>query len=208
MKLFVRSSNTDRLKDWDDQRLLHAWREEGKHPALNVLYERYVHLIYGVCRKYIEDADICRDISMQVFQTLSASPADQSLKSLPNWFYTTARNHCISYLRRPESQIILEPEEKYFEKSAHGFMENEGLTRLLNREHPHLLDLIPDAIEQLEADQRQCLKLFFYENLSYKDISQRTGFSLKQVKSYLQNGKRNLGILLKNQAGEGPSPIK
>jgi RNA polymerase sigma-70 factor (ECF subfamily) len=207
MKLFVRSSNTDRLKDWDDHRLLQAWQEEGKRAAFDLLYERYIHLVYGTCRKFVEDADACRDISMQVFQTLSDLPADQSVQSFPNWFFTTARNRCISHLRRPDNQVVLEPEEKYFEKSADGFMENEGLTRLLNREHPHLLDLIPDAIEQLEADQRRCLKLFFYENLSYKDISQQTGFSLKQVKSYLQNGKRNLGILLKKQAGEGPSPI-
>ena len=208
MKLFVRSSNTDRLKAWDDHRLLQAWQEGGKQAAFDLLYERYVHLVYGICRKYIDDADTCRDISMQVFQTLSDLPAEQHIQSFPSWLFTTARNRCISYLRRPANRVVLEPEEKYFEKSADGFMENEGLTRLLNKEHPHLLDLIPDALEQLEADQRQCLRLFFYEDLSYKDISQRTGFTLKQVKSYLQNGKRNLGILLKRQVDEGPSPIK
>lgn len=203
MKLFVRSSKVADQKDWEDKRLLQSWREGGNRHSFDVLYERYVHLVYGVCRKYINDTETCRDATMQVFNILIKLPAEKSIRSLPNWLYTTARNTCISYLRSPSSKFVLEPEEEYFEKKAEGFMENEALTRLLNEEHPHLLDLLPEAMQQLEVGQRQCIELFFFKDQSYQDISQQTGFTLKQVKSYLQNGKRNLGIILQRQRNEG-----
>jgi RNA polymerase sigma factor (sigma-70 family) len=203
MKLFVRSSKAAKLTEWADDRLLQSWREEGDRKCFDQLYDRYIHLVYGVCRKYMEDTEACRDASMQVFSALLEHPADKPIRSLPNWLYTTARNICISQLRSPSSNLVLEPEETFFEKNADRFMENEALTRLLNKEQPHLLDLLPEAMQQLEAGQRQCLKLFFFDGKSYQAISQETGFTLKQVKSYLQNGKRNLGIILKRQRDEG-----
>jgi len=203
MKLFVRSSKAAKPTDWEDDRLLRSWREDGDRKSFDALYDRYVHLVYGACRKYLDDTEACRDATMQVFNALLEYPTEKPIRSLPNWLYTTARNICISLLRAPSAKVVLEPEEIFFEKNADGFMENEALTRLLNKEHPHLLDLLPEAMQQLEDGQRQCLKLFFFDGKSYRDISQETGFTLKKVKSYLQNGKRNLGIILKRQRDEG-----
>ena len=52
------------------------------------------------------------------------------------------------------------------------------------------------SLEELNPEQKQCLILFYLEKKSYQEISENTGFSLMQVKSYIQNGKRNLKILL------------
>ncbi|MFN8166552.1 MAG: sigma factor-like helix-turn-helix DNA-binding protein [Bacteroidia bacterium] len=54
-------------------------------------------------------------------------------------------------------------------------------------------------IDRLNEDQKKCIELFYLREMSYKDISELTGFSLNQVKSFIQNGKRNLKLILTNK---------
>jgi RNA polymerase sigma-70 factor (ECF subfamily) len=203
MKLFVRSSKKPDLHQWEDDRLLKAWRVGGNRDCFDVLYNRYVHLVYGVCRKHLEHAADCKAVCMEVFGALLELPQEKAIRSLPSWLYATARNSCITYRRQLAKAPATEAEESFFEENASEFMENEGLARLLNREHPQLLELLPKAMAELEDNQRHCLELFYLEDYSYQAISRETGFSLKQVKSYLQNGKRKLGIILKRYLAEG-----
>ncbi len=198
MKLFVRSSARSDYKRWEDNKLLQHWRASRERACFDELYDRYVHLVYGTCKKALDDSQDSKDATMQVFEALLHLPREKPIHNLRSWLYVTARNTCISYYRKRAQSPVFQEDSTFFEKSAEKFMENEGLTRLLSREHPQLLDQLADALEQLEPAQAECLELFFFEERSYKSISEETGYSLKQVKSYLQNGKRKLSIILKN----------
>jgi len=57
----------------------------------------------------------------------------------------------------------------------------------------HLLNAIQirTILRGLPEQQRICLKLFYLEGYSAKEVAKRTGFTEKQVKSHLQNGRRN-----------------
>ena len=52
------------------------------------------------------------------------------------------------------------------------------------------------ALQQLNAQQQQCVTLFYLHKKSYQQITEHTGYTLLQVKSNIQNGKRNLKIML------------
>lgn len=62
------------------------------------------------------------------------------------------------------------------------------------------LQILETCLNQLDKDQRVCIDYFYLKKQSYQTIMRLTGFTFKQVKSYLQNGKRNLKILIEKHA--------
>ncbi len=191
MKLFPRAKKR-KLQDWTDERLFAEWQDKQDEACFQLLYERHYHLVYGICCKYLDQVADRQDKTLEVFSALMQIPAGRTIHSVPRWLNTSTRNTCISYLRQQANAPILNSEGNFFENNTPNFVENEGLLRHINREHPQLTDLLPQALAQLNEQQRQCLELFYFEELSYKEVSQATGYGLKAVKSYLQNGRRNL----------------
>ena len=62
-----------------------------------------------------------------------------------------------------------------------------------------LLTNLELALTHLKEEQRTCIELFFLQEKKYEEVAELTGFSAKQVKSYIQNGKRNLAIYMKSE---------
>ncbi len=58
---------------------------------------------------------------------------------------------------------------------------------------------LEDCIKKLKEDQRICIDLFYLQDKSYVEVSQITSYSMKEVKTYIQNGKRNLKILMETK---------
>lgn len=205
MKIFLRlSTQEERWKQASDEELLRAYRQDGNREVVAELFNRYVHLVYAVCRQYLKNREDSRDAVMAVFEQTAAQARITEIQYFSRWLYSTAKNHCISGLREGLRDSQLQEEWENFEKSAPKFMENEGFLRLLN-ERTNESDtsrILKAAISELEEGQRSCIRLFFYERKSYKDIARATGFSVKQVKSHLQNGKRRLGIVLSQKLEE------
>lgn len=208
MRLFSSSGRRPSpLEGWPDEQLLAAWRQKQRRACLQVIFERYAHLVHAVCCKYLDEPADREDATMDTFKVLMETPADREIDSLPNWLHGLARNTCLSYCRAREKTAVLQGEENFFEKSADPVMENGGVFTLINRElskeRPHLAELLPKALAQLDEKQRECIELFFLKDKNYKEISESTGYTFKQVKSYLQNGKRRLSTLLLDlQSGE------
>ena len=61
-------------------------------------------------------------------------------------------------------------------------------------EQEQLLNQLEVALAQLNYEQRTCIELFYLQNLTYQQIAVKTNYSLLQVKSHIQNGRRNLKI--------------
>jgi len=57
---------------------------------------------------------------------------------------------------------------------------------------------LKEAMTSLNREQGLCVTLFYLEEKSYKEVVEITGFSSNQVKSYIQNGKRNLKLYLES----------
>lgn len=176
------------IKSRTDEELIALYQQSGDNQWLGVLLERHTLLLLGVAMKYLKDRDQAYDAVQQVFiKTLTKFP-DSPVQNFKGWLYILMRNHCLGILRNsnhfaPEEVLsgLPAPEVKTQEDWA-----NDELMR----QNMH------QALQSLNPDQQTCIRLFYIERRSYKEIMEHTNFSFEQVKSYVQNGKRNLKIAL------------
>jgi RNA polymerase sigma factor (sigma-70 family) len=173
----------------EDSALIKRYRSSGDLVILGDLFTRYNSLVYGVGLKYLKDRDEAKDAVMQVFEKLVQSLKDHKVDNFKSWLYVTTRNHCLMQIRAGKG--------KFKEEISTRLMENE-LTLHLNEE-PELeqnLSKLEKCIEELVNEQKQCVQLFFLKEMCYKEITSTTGFELNKVKSFIQNGKRNLKLCM------------
>lgn len=176
------------IKSRTDEELIALYRQSADNQWLGVLLERHTLLLLGVAMKYLKDKDQAHDAVQQVFiKTLTRFP-DDPVQNFKGWLYILMRNHCLGVLRSsnhfaPEEVLngLPAPETKTQEE----WINDEKM-----RQHMH------QALQSLNPDQQTCIRLFYMEQRSYKEIMEHTNFSFDQVKSYVQNGKRNLKIAL------------
>ena len=173
----------------DDKELLDNYYRDGDNEWLGILLPRYTLMLYGVCMKYLKDEELARDSVQQVFLKVLNELKKYRVDYFKSWVYILAKNHCLMQLRT---------------KATHFREVNENLlqTPPLDEEQMRLkekersLDNMKEALVMLNDEQRICVTLFYLEKKSYHEISSHTQFTLSQVKSHIQNGKRNLRINL------------
>jgi len=189
-----------------DEQLLLQYRQTGDKELIGELYGRYYHLAFGTCLKFLKSREDSRDQVIAIFEKLLQKLRTEEVQNFNNWLYSLCKNHCISYLRKQQVQRNQQEIWEEKEKKTEIFMENEALLRLCDKEadSPDVGATetevkVRSALAQLPLQQRVCVQLFFYQQMSYQQIAEKTKFSLLQVKSYLQNGKRNLKKLLQEE---------
>lgn len=173
------------LKNSSDEALVDMYRTSKSTDAFGLLYERYSHLVYGVCMKYLKDVDNSKDATMQIFEKLITDLPRHEVQVFKAWLYRVAQNHCLMILRS----------NNHLTKSVDVFSENsvEFVDELhLKVEKEIQLTKMEDSLKDLNEDQRRCVEMFYLEKKTYIEIMQETGFNFMQVKSFIQNGKRNL----------------
>ena len=179
-----------------DLELIASYRQSGDNVYVGELYKRYSHLVYGVCLKYLKDEDDSKDAVMLVFEKLLDDLKKYQIENFKSWLHTTAKNHCLMKLRSEQS-IFLKTEE--LKKDYPVIMESDNDLHLDNEnENEFYLNHLGKAVEQLNNEQRICIEMFYLNGKCYQDVAETTGYSMKQVKSYLQNGKRNLKIIIQS----------
>ena len=177
--------NKGKISDYSDEELLQAFRQSGDMKYFAELYTRFVPKLYGLCLKYLADREAARDAVMDIFQQLPEKIAQYEIANFNSWLYSVAKNHCFSRLKK-ENQV-------YFVKIEDAVVEND--TFFSHNDKPQSeeeMEALEYCIETLTDEQKTSVKLFYLENRSYADICDMTGFALSKVKSYIQNGKRNL----------------
>ena len=172
-----------------DSELLAHYKTEGDVQVLGELFSRYTSLIYGVCLKYLKDRDDSKDAVMQVFEKLVQSLKEHEIENFKSWLYVTSRNHCLMQIRSKKGKMTEDISDNLMESDLVLHLEEE--TELEGN-----LTKLEKCIQQLVNEQKHCVQLFFLEQKCYKDITGLTGFDLNQVKSFIQNGKRNLKICM------------
>ena len=181
-----------------DAEFVAAYRETGDLDLLGELYERHMDLVYAVCFKYLHDEEESRDAVMQLFEQLITDLRRHEVTNFKSWLHTVARNHCLMILRSWKTVVI--ERVNGFILTDDGIGEDQALGHSWinladNRDDFDLeenLSRMNGCLQTLPSEQRQCVDLFYLQEKSYVEVSEITGFDLKQVKSYLQNGRRNL----------------
>ncbi|MDH6305647.1 RNA polymerase sigma-70 factor (ECF subfamily) [Parabacteroides sp. PF5-5] len=172
-----------------DEELLASYKSSGKTDYFGELYNRYIPLLYGVCLKYLHDADKSQDAVMQLFEDLLPKVSNYEIGLFRTWIYSVIKNHCLQILRKESREITVD--------FGVNIMESDEVLHLLSEEEDEeRLEALKHCMERLPEAQRTSITHFFMDEMSYADITDVTGYTLSQVKSYIQNGKRNLKICI------------
>ncbi|MDX1903748.1 MAG: sigma-70 family RNA polymerase sigma factor [Thermonemataceae bacterium] len=190
--LFLKRSVKSKKSDED---LLKAFQETQDTLLLGELYERYLSLVFGLCLKYLKNREEAKDMVMHIFEKLSQKLPQQShINHFKSWLYTFSRNECLMALRKQKTFFT----NNFFEENEENGMESNTFLHLdtNSEEQEEKLEALEKALESLSQEQKYCIELFYMQKKSYQEICQITGYEENKVKSYLQNGKRNLKLFL------------
>lgn len=176
-----------------DEELISSYHSSGDKAFVGELYIRYAHLMYGVCLKYYRDQEKSRDAVLQIFEKLFESLQKHTPENVKTWLMFVARNYCISDLRK--MKVHSEKHSRYEKDEEEPLMPEEDVVheKVIKEQR---LQRLEDAISALGDEQKTCIELFYLKDKSYKEICDITGMNEKQVKSHIQNGKRNLKLIL------------
>ncbi|MFM2339175.1 MAG: hypothetical protein RL115_2368 [Bacteroidota bacterium] len=179
-----------------DQELLEKFYADHNNEWLGVLLQRYTLLLLGVCMKYLKNEEEAKDSVQQIFLKVIQELQKYKVAYFKSWLYMVAKNHCLMRLRDKPSKITTALTDSL---SSTPDEETDKQTLLQN---DHTLSLMAAALKELSNEQAQCVTLFYLNKKSYQQISNETGFSPLQVKSYIQNGKRNLKIIIEKKISQ------
>jgi RNA polymerase sigma factor (sigma-70 family) len=191
MNWFKNSKQADPV---DDEVLLKRYRETEDLAVLGQLYQGHAPMVYYVCNRYLQDSELSKDAVMQIFEELIVKVNKQEINKFGSWLYVLSRNYCLMQLRAGKKmQYVSFDDVVEFPSDLHQGDEDAKET---------VLTALEVCIEKLPEKQQQSISLFFLKEKCYKEIVDSTGYSLNDVKSYIQNGKRNLKICMDKNRGE------
>ncbi|BAV05224.1 RNA polymerase sigma-70 factor, ECF subfamily [Filimonas lacunae] len=181
--------NTDHISD---QELLERFYSTRNNQWLGILLQRYTMLLLGVCMKYLKNEEEARDSVQQIFLKAITELQKYQVTYIKSWLYMIAKNHCLMKLRDKTGKATKEITETMPLSAP-----ENALTELAEKEE--VLNLVEASMNELNEEQKTCVTLFYLQKNSYNEVSEKTGFSLLQVKSFIQNGKRNLRLLVEQK---------
>ncbi len=179
-------------KHISDQELLERFYADRDNEWLGILLERYTLLLLGVCMKYLKNEELARDSVQQIFLKAITELQKYRVEYFKSWIYMVAKNHCLMQLRDKPGKNTIEVKESIPAETD----ETDKESLLLNEK---TYEYMGEALKELNADQQLCVTLFYLEKKSYQQIAEQTGYSMMQVKSHIQNGKRNMRILIEKK---------
>ena len=171
-----------------DEELVNIYKDERSSLCIEILYERYGHLVMGVSLKYLKKEIDAEDLCMKIFEDLQLKLINHSVLFFKSWLYMVVKNECFMILRKSKKETPEEFIENYAVSSE------DELEKINNKEIN--FNLLEMSLENLKGDQKKCIQLFYLEEKSYNEISELLNLPLTKVKSAIQNGKRNIKIIL------------
>ncbi|MET4083290.1 RNA polymerase sigma factor (sigma-70 family) [Pedobacter sp. UYP30] len=179
----------------EDVELIAKYKSTGNLETLGMLYNRYMHLVFGVCINYFKDEELSKDAVMQIFEELIPKLMVHEVQNFKSWLHVLTRNHCLMALRKSGKQTIVSLDDTFVENTefVHLDIDNTKETQLT---------LMEKCMESLIEEQRKSVDLFYLQEKCYKEVAEITGYDMLKVKSYIQNGKRNLKICIEKNSSE------
>lgn len=175
----------------DEELLLHVAQKQDQE-AFNMLYRRYAHLALGVCMKYLGNPVLAQDVTQTVFTRIWTDAANYQVRKFRPWFYTVVKNYCLMELRKNDEHADIS------ENTLAAFMESDDQVHRKMKEE-ELFVIMQDCLRRLNDYQQVCMKYFYLQQKTYAQTAELLDLTEKEVKSHLQNGRRNLKICVKQK---------
>lgn len=187
--------NNTRIQEQDDAALIARYKISGDLEVLGQLYNKYMHLVFGVCLNYLKDEEQSKDAVMQIFEELVTKLKVHEVQNFKSWLHVLSRNHCLMAIRKNSKNTTVSLEDT--------FVENTEFVHLdMDDTKEQKLTVMEKCMETLPEEQRISVNLFYLEEKCYKEVAEITGHEMVKVKSYIQNGKRNLKICIEKNSSE------
>ncbi len=186
--------NNPEIQQLTDQELLQRYKADSHSEWIGVLFDRYALLLLGMCMKYLKNEEDAKDAVQQIFLKVLSEVNKHEVQYFRAWIYQVAKNYCLMQIRQNHM--------KYKEEISDQTMGSVTLEEEDKRKYQEkdlMLENMQQAMGKLSEEQRICVELFYMQKMSYQQIADQTGYNLMQVKSHIQNGKRNLKIILEKQ---------
>lgn len=181
--------NIRHYTDLEDKELLERYYQHHDNDLLGILLKRYTMLLLGVCMKYLKNEEDAKDSVQQVFLKVINDLPKYKVEFFKSWLYMVAKNYCLMKLRDKgkfttelNDQLMATPDD------------TESKTLAIEKDDH--LNKMEEAMMQLNTEQKLCVTSFYLQKQTYQQIADSTGYSIMQVKSHIQNGKRNLKIFM------------
>jgi RNA polymerase sigma factor (sigma-70 family) len=184
---------TGRKKYGSDEEIVNAYFESGDKTLVGELFEKHVKTVYGVCLFYFRDQEISKDAVMMIFEKLLVELRKNRVKNFGGWLSYVVRNHCISELRKSGKRHFVSESYLDFELKETDADTEEKLAKVTEE---RMLDNLKTCLPNLKEEQRKCIEQFYLKGDSYEEIAKQNGMSVNEVKSRIQNGKRNLKLMI------------
>lgn len=188
--LYFQAVSKQRYDHITDSELLDKFYSDKDTQWLGILLQRYTFLLLGVCMKYLKNEEAAKDAVQQIFLKTIVELEKYKVTYLKSWLYMVAKNHCLMNLRDRHIFIPVEGRTEIIATET-------GPEERINKETT--LTILEKALSELNREQKTCVTLFYLQKKSYQDIVDTTGYTLLQVKSFIQNGKRNLKLLVEKK---------
>jgi RNA polymerase sigma-70 factor (ECF subfamily) len=173
-----------------DKELVAAFKQSGNTDYLSTLYQRYMDLVFGVCLKYFKDAERCKDAVMDIYEELNTKLRQHEVDNFKGWLHVLTRNYCLMQLRSPKNMKTTEFNADFVQSIENTHLNGEVLEKESN------FIKLEQCLDTLQEEQKQSVQLFYLENKCYNEITAITGYDWNKVRSYIQNGRRNLKLCM------------
>jgi RNA polymerase sigma-70 factor (ECF subfamily) len=183
-----------------DKELIELYKKSGDMEVLGELYQRYMDLVYGVCLKYYKEPETAKDSVMLIFEELVSKLKKHDVENFRGWLHQLTRNHCLMHLRTPKNLKTVEFRTEIVQNE-----ENVHLNGVLEKEEN--FQKLEHCLGTLTPDQQEAIRLFYIEGRCYNEIVEITGQEWNQVRSFIQNGRRNLKICMEKNLEPGISSL-
>jgi RNA polymerase sigma-70 factor (ECF subfamily) len=178
----------------NDAELLEDFKKKNDSKYLGVLLQRYSLMVFGVCMKYLKDTIHAEDSTQSIFEKVIKEIGKYEIPYFKSWLYSVAKNHCLMELRKSPTKFNYTNDDiSVLEIQSDDDAELE-INEFIKQEK---ISTLEKALQLIKEEQRFCITLFYLNKKSYKEIEQLTGNSFQEIKSHIQNGKRNLRIIIK-----------
>ena len=180
----------------NDEDLLLQYKQSGDKDLFADLFKKHVTTVYGTCLFYLQDKDEAQDATMVLFEKLMLDINAREINNFKAWLSFVVRNHCISLIRKNKTSSKNKKSYYEFEMEETSYEAEEKIQSVSD---DALLQEMKNCLPRLKDKQRLCVERFYLQNKSYQDIADETGYSLNEIKSHIQNGKRNLKLMIEEQ---------
>jgi RNA polymerase sigma factor (sigma-70 family) len=186
----LRSFLRKKTKQHTDAQLIELYKSSNDTFYVGELFQRYSHLIASLAFNYLKNSNETEDAVMDVFEIMTRDLRIHDVKNFNAWIYSVTKNHSLKLKRKRNKERDQEEGLKHNGHGLFGSTTEEDKERSIAKDEQ--LNSLEEALKTLSEEQKRCVELFYLNNKSYTEVADETGFTMKQVKSYLQNGKRNL----------------